>query len=193
MAENKAGVLPTSRIDALSDGVFAIAITLLVLELDVPSPTESSESLLADLGSQWPSYLGYLVSFAFIGSVWVAHSRISKFLRAADQVFVGMNLLLLLLVSILPFTTKLMATHLNDSGERVAVVVFGANLLLAGIAVNVLLGHVVRTPDLLDPGAGPISPLSRSSDGWRSPCRQLPRLSASCCPRSPWSPTWRSP
>lgn len=154
MGDDDAGVLPRSRIDAFSDGVFAIAITLLVLELGVPEGSQDGDSLLADLARQWPSYLGYLVSFAFIGSVWVAHSRISKFLRAADQVFVGLNLVLLLLVSLLPFTTKLMATHLNDSGERVAVVVFGLNLLLAAVLVNALLNHAVRTPGLLDPGAG---------------------------------------
>lgn len=144
--------LPTSRMEAFSDGVFAIAITLLVLELDVPTVSSSlSHALIAE----WPSFLGYLVSFLFIGGVWVAHSRLTKLLLAADQVLVGLNLLLLLLVSFLPFTTKLMATHLQDSGERLAVVVFGVNLFLASAMVNVILAHAARVPDLISAADAP--------------------------------------
>jgi uncharacterized membrane protein len=150
MSTDHVGLLPTSRLDAFSDGVFAIAITLLVLELDVPT---AGDALLGDLGQAWPSYLGYLVSFTFIGAIWVAHSTMSKFLRAADQLLVGLNLILLLLVSILPFTTKLMATHLDDSGEHAAVVIFGINLLLASILMNLILSHAASRPDLIDTGS----------------------------------------
>lgn len=145
-----ASLLPTSRLEAFSDGVFAIAITLLVLELDVP---EGVDGLLDDLGEQWPSYLGYLVSFAFIGGVWVAHATLTRFTKAADQVLMGLNLVLLLLVSFLPFTTSLLATHLADDGEHVAVVIFGINLTLASVMVNVIFGHVARTPGLAIDGA----------------------------------------
>lgn len=153
MQSDSVGLLPTSRLDAFSDGVFAIAITLLVLELDVP---QERGDVLAALGHEWPSFLGYLVSFSFIGSVWIAHSTLSKFLRAADQLLVGLNLLLLLFVSLLPFTTSLMASHLNDhNGEHVAVVIFGLNLFLASLMVNAMLHHAARSNDLLDADDGP--------------------------------------
>src|SRR3712207_9118074 len=86
-------VLSTGRLEAFSDGVFAIAITLLVLELTVPAGSE--HDLLGALMDQWPSYLAYVVSFATIGGVWLAHNVITEHLHRADPVFIRLNLLLL--------------------------------------------------------------------------------------------------
>lgn len=144
------GLLPPTRLEAFSDGVFAIAITLLVLELDVP---EASEGLWGQLGSQWPSYVGYLVSFAFIGGVWMSHTTLTRFLKAADQVLLGLNLGLLLLVSFLPFTTSLMASHLGDASERLAVVAFGLNLTLASLMLTIVFRYAARTEGLADRAA----------------------------------------
>jgi uncharacterized membrane protein len=72
--------------EAFSDGVFAIAVTLLVLEIAVPAG--SGEDLLGALGDQWPSYLGYPVSFATIGAVWFAHTVITEYLDHADSVLI---------------------------------------------------------------------------------------------------------
>ena len=150
-------LLPTSRLEAFSDGVFAIAITLLVLELHVPT---GHEALVKGLEHEWPRYLGYFVSFAFIGGVWVAHSTLTRFIKAADPDLMRLNLLLLLFVSFLPFTTAIAATHLfasnltlheitiSSSTERVAVVVFGLNLALAALMVYLMLRHAGRTPGL---------------------------------------------
>ena len=110
-------LLPTSRLEAFSDGVFAIAITLLVLELHVPT---GQEALLKGLEHEWPRYLGYFVSFTFIGGVWIAHSNLTRFIKAADPDLMRLNLMLLLFVSFLPFTTAIAATHL-----------FALNLVLA--------------------------------------------------------------
>lgn len=136
-----ARLLPTTRLEAFSDGVFAIAITLLVLELHVPL---DPEALLHELAAEWASYLGYFVSFAFIGGVWMAHSNLTRFTKATDQVMMGLNLVLLLFVSFLPFTTSLLANHLDDSGAHIAVVVFGINLTLASLLVNVMFGYAGR-------------------------------------------------
>jgi uncharacterized membrane protein len=87
--------------EAFSDGVFAIAITLLVLEIAVPSGSE--ENLLGAVVAQWPSYLAYLVSFSTIGAVWLEHTFITEFLGHATSVLIRLNLLLLLVVSFLPF------------------------------------------------------------------------------------------
>lgn len=138
-------LLPTNRLEAFSDGVFAIAITLLVLELHVPT---DPDGLLRELGQGWAGYLGYFVSFAFIGGVWIAHSNMTRFVKTADAVLMRLNLLLLLLVSFLPFTTSLLANHLDDSGAHIAVVIFGINLTLASLMVNVLTGYAARKEGL---------------------------------------------
>jgi uncharacterized membrane protein len=134
-------LLPTTRLEAFSDGVFAIAITLLVLELHVPL---DPGGLLHELVAEWPAYLGYFVSFAFIGGVWMAHSNLTRFTKAADQVMMGLNLVLLLFVSFLPFTTSVLANHLDDTGAHIAVVIFGINLTLASLMVNVMFGYAGR-------------------------------------------------
>lgn len=138
-------LLPTGRLEAFSDGVFAIVITLLVLELKVP---EGGGDLWRQLVDEWPAYLSYFVSFAFIGGSWIAHSNMTRFVRAADAALMRLNLLLLLFVSFLPFTTSLMARHLEDAGERLAVVLFGVNLTLAAALTSIVLRYAARSPDL---------------------------------------------
>ena len=150
-------LLPTSRLEAFSDGVFAIAITLLVLELHVPT---GHQALVSGLEHEWPRYLGYFVSFAFIGGVWTAHSTLTRFIKAADHDLMRLNLMLLLFVSFLPFTTAIAATHLFASNlslheitvssptERVAVVLFGLNLTLAALMLYLMLRHAGRTPEV---------------------------------------------
>jgi uncharacterized membrane protein len=140
-------LLPTTRVEAFSDGVFAIAITLLVLELKVPT---SADRLLDELADEWPSFVAYLVSFAFIGGSWVAHSHLTALLDAADAIFTRLNLLLLLFVSFLPFTTTLLATHLADSGQRVAVLAFGLNLTLAALISGALTSYALHSDGLTD-------------------------------------------
>jgi uncharacterized membrane protein len=116
--------------EAFSDGVFAIAITLLVLEIGVPAGSE--EDLLRALLAEWPAYLAYVVSFATIGAVWFGHTVITEYLDHANSMLFRLNLLLLLLVSFLPFPTRLLAEYTTErEAERVAATVYGINLLLA--------------------------------------------------------------
>jgi uncharacterized membrane protein len=123
--------LSPGRLEAFSDGVFAIAITLLVLEISVPE--DAGDDLLHAFLAQWPSYLAYVVSFATIGATWLSHSAITEYLDEVDAVFVRLNLLLLLVVSFLPFPTKLLATYIGETGpERVAATVYGLTLLAVG-------------------------------------------------------------
>jgi uncharacterized membrane protein len=150
-------LLPTGRLEAFSDGVFAIAITLLVIELHVPT---GHQALVSGLEHEWPRYLGYFVSFAFIGGVWIAHSNMTRFLKAADPDLMRLNLSLLLFVSFLPFTTAIAATHLfasnlafheltiSSTAERVAVVLFGLNLTLAALMLFLMLRHAGRTQEV---------------------------------------------
>jgi uncharacterized membrane protein len=145
-------LLPKGRFEAFSDGVFAIVVTLLVLELDVPEA--GGARLWSELLAGWPAYLGYVVSFAFVGGSWVAHSTLTRYTKAVDAQLMRLNLVLLLLISFLPFTTSVLARHLDDAGEADAVVLFGANLTLAALLVNVLVAYTLRTPGLVaDDGA----------------------------------------
>ncbi len=143
----------TGRLEAFSDGVFAIAITLLVLEISVPLGSE--DDLLGALGEQWPSYLAYVVSFSTIGAVWLAHTVITEYLDHADSRILRLNLLLLLVVAFLPFPTTLLAEYATEAdAERVAATLYGVNLLLTMVMVSVLWRYAVRQglvrPDLAD-------------------------------------------
>jgi uncharacterized membrane protein len=121
--------MKTSRLEAFSDGVFAIAITLLVLEVHVP--TGHGADLWHALGQQWPSYAGFVVSFITIGIIWVNHHGLFDSVRVANRPLLFLNLFLLMSVAFIPFTTALMAEYLREpQGEDVATAVYAASLLL---------------------------------------------------------------
>lgn len=129
--------------EAFSDGVFAIAITLLVLEIGVPGG--SGDDLLSALVEEWPSYLAYVVSFSTIGAVWLAHMVITEYLDQATSLLIRLNLLLLLVVSFLPFPTRLLAEYIGErEPARIAATVYGINLLLTAVLVSVLWRNAVH-------------------------------------------------
>ena len=139
-------LLPTTRLEAFSDGVFAIAITLLVLELHVPT---DPIGLLHELGAEWPSYLGYFVSFAFIGGVWMAHSNLTPLHQGGGPGPDGPQPA--------PAALRLVpAVHDQPAGEpprrqlprTSRSIIFGINLTLASLMVNVMFGYAARTPGL---------------------------------------------
>lgn len=151
----------TDRLKSFSDGVFAIAITLLVLDLAVPATT--SDDVVRSLADEWPSYLAYVVSFASIGAIWLQHSIVTDYLQRADDVFLRINLALLLVVSFLPFPTKVIAEYVRaDEGERVAVTLYGATLLMAFLLVSILWRYGVRAHLVsADAGAEEVEVLTR--------------------------------
>jgi uncharacterized membrane protein len=122
----------TSRLEAFSDGVFAIAATLLVLELRVP--TESTD-LSGALLRLWPAYAAYLVSFLTIGIIWVNHHTLLEHCKRVDRRFLYLNLMLLVAVGIVPFPTALVGQYiLSEHGATAALVVYGLGGLLIAIA-----------------------------------------------------------
>ena len=140
--------LSLGRLEAFSDGVFAIAITLLVLELAVPE--DSGAHLLQSILDQWPSLLAYLTSFMAIGVIWMQHAAITSALRAADVTLYRINLVVLLLASFLPFPTKLVATYIGDrEPERVAVVFYGITLFALTLALTVFVRYAAERPRLV--------------------------------------------
>jgi len=135
------------RLEAFSDGVFAIAITLLVLEIAVPTVT--GNHLLSELLHERPTYLAYFVAFMTIGVVWIEHSALTEALDHVDAGFQRLNLLLLLLVGFMPFPTRVMEEYLSrahpeHSGDRVSVAFFGIILFLMSLMLIVLGRYAER-------------------------------------------------
>jgi uncharacterized membrane protein len=105
---------------AFSDGVFAIAITLLILEIKIPSA--GSGDLSRQLIRQWPSYFAFVVSFAFIGIMWINRHRLFTNIKRSNNALLFLNLLLLLGVTMVPFPTAVLAQHLGQSDQRTAAI-----------------------------------------------------------------------
>ncbi|HJZ47002.1 MAG TPA: TMEM175 family protein [Roseiflexaceae bacterium] len=145
----------TGRIEAFSDGVFAIAVTLLVLELKVPQLAEEATNveLWSALLRRWPSYLAYLVSFTTILIVWVNHHRLFTIIRRSDSRFLFLNGLLLLVVTTIPFPTALLAEYLERPAATVACAIYTGTFVLLAFSFyafwryaahrNRLLAHTV--------------------------------------------------
>ena len=141
MTRPEIGLVGTGRLEAFSDGVFAIAITLLVLDLAVPAQAElDGRSLASALGHEWPSFAAYLVSFLVIGIIWVNHHAMLQLARTADRTVLFANLFLLLTVSVLPFPTRVLAEYLTAGGadSHTAAALYSASMMLLGLAFSCL-------------------------------------------------------
>jgi uncharacterized membrane protein len=164
-----------NRLEAFSDGVFAIAITLLVLDLHVPAP--GSGSLGNQLLSQWPSYAAYVISFLTIGIIWINHHALSNRLAKVDHPILMLNLALLLCVGFLPFTTSLMSTYLKaDHGENLAAAIYAASFLTMGFVFGRFTRHVyLHNSDALK---DPIAPEDARKTLHYASLGQIPYLAA---------------
>jgi uncharacterized membrane protein len=137
----------TTRLETFSDGVFAIAATLLVLEIAVD--TSKGGSLGSELLKIWPSYLAYVMSFLTIGVIWINHHHCVSLIARVDRPFLFINTLLLLVVSFIPFPTKLVAQYLQKPGEESAVLAYSATLLLMAVLYNVWWRYARRNRRLI--------------------------------------------
>jgi uncharacterized membrane protein len=121
----------TNRLEAFSDGVFAVAITLLVLDLKI----SSNGGLAAALAKEWPHYATYVVSFLTIGIIWMNHHAQFNRIARADRTLMVLNLILLMFVTLIPFPTGLLADRLHSGSDgQVAAAVYAATLLAMSIA-----------------------------------------------------------
>ena len=134
------GEKETGRLEAFSDGVFAVAITLLVFDLRVPpsGETYSPMKLAGELFSQWPSYLSFFISFATILIMWISHHSMFKLIHKSDTLFMFANGFLLLLVTIVPFPTELVAAYLTRPAATTACAVYAGLFMIINIAYNLL-------------------------------------------------------
>jgi uncharacterized membrane protein len=124
----------TGRLEAFSDGVFAIAATLLVLSFSVGSVAGSG--LDTALFHLWPAYLAYATSFLTIGIIWMNHHYCVLLMGRADRTLLFVNLVLLMIVAFLPFPTKLVADYLRKDGEQAAVLAYTGTFLVMAIVYN---------------------------------------------------------
>lgn len=141
--------MTTSRLEAFSDGVFAIAITLLVLEFGVDTATH-------DLGSQllhiWPSYLAYVTSFLTIGVIWVNHHALFDFVGRVDRALLFLNSLLLMVVAFTPFPTRLIAGFLRQGGnEETAALAYGITFVVMAVIFQLLWRYMATGRRLIRP------------------------------------------
>jgi uncharacterized membrane protein len=152
----------TGRIEAFSDGVFAIAITLLVIELHLPDTAKGS--VWHGLVHAWPQFAAYLTSFFIIGIMWANHHSMFRSIVRADRILLFLNLLLLLWTTLLPFPTRLVAENLRDGGTNAAqaAAVYSATLTLAAVSFSLIWAYAVRGGRLL------AEPIGTSRDEWRS-------------------------
>jgi len=129
--------MSTNRIEAFSDGVFAIVITLLVLEIKVPelSGHAVDGELLRALIALWPKFASFIISFVVVGVYWVAHHYAFHHIKHADRSLIWINNLFLLCVVFIPFPTALLGTYI---GDRVAVIAYGLTLIVVGLSLGVL-------------------------------------------------------
>ena len=140
----------TSRTEAFSDGVFAIAVTLLVLDLAIPR-SEFDDPWLA-IVHEWPAYLGYLTSFFTIGGIWLAHHAVFRRLEYINARVMRLNLVLLLVVSFLPFPTRLAAEAIRTTdAERAFVIFYGLCFFLVSLSFGAIWTAVLRDRGLLRP------------------------------------------
>ncbi len=146
----------TGRIEAFSDGVFAIAITLLILELKVPNihlaDAHPDAALLSELRALGPHYLAFFLSFVSILVMWVNHHRIFTIVRKSDDAFLFWNGLVLLCVTIVPFPTSLLAQYMTGPGSKTAAAVYAGVALMIALAFTGLWRHAVKHGRLLTPG-----------------------------------------
>ena len=138
--------MKTNRLEAFSDGVFAVAITLLILEIDVPT----GDNVWHQLKEEWPSFASFFVSFWVIGIIWVNHHGVIDHLRRADRGVLYLNLLVLMTVVFIPFSTELFAVHLKSGAdEKVAALVYSSSFLAMGVSFGLLWTYVTSHREAL--------------------------------------------
>jgi uncharacterized membrane protein len=152
------GEIEFTRVVAFSDGVIAIAITLLVLTLDVPDVPDGE---LADaLGDQWRQYLAFALSFALIGRFWIVHHRAFSLIERFDGTLMALNLVFLALIVVMPFATNLVSEYENDS---IVVVIYASVVGLASLLTWLMIRHSVRHEHVRER----MRPLAEAAASWR--------------------------
>ena len=156
--------MSTNRLETFSDGVFAIAATLLILDVNIPAGGDVAHELLR----VWPSYLAYGISFLTIGIIWVNHHTVMEQIGRVDRTFLFLNVIFLMVVAFSPFPTRLVAQHLRD-GSHAAAFAYGLNFTVMALCYSALWFYAAVNRRLIAESADQrvVSGISRSfAPGW---------------------------
>lgn len=141
----------TGRIETFSDGVFAIAITLLVLNIHVPNSAELKGSLLSALAKEWATYLAFFIGFYSILVCWINHHHICKYILRCNAMMQILNSLILLIVVIVPFSTSLLAEYISEAEQQTAIAIYGITYCLMALVYAIMWNYAYKfgftTPD----------------------------------------------
>lgn len=157
---SKAGVnsartsLGTGRLETFSDGVMAIAITLLILEIKIPQLSATSSTRLGEeLVKLWPEFGSYMISFLVIGLIWINHHQMFKLLKRTDHYFLVLNIFFLMAIAFLPFPTALLAEYLREGhDQQVATNVYTGSMLAVAIFSTLVGYYAFHKERLMIPG-----------------------------------------
>jgi uncharacterized membrane protein len=154
MADNAQDEKETGRLEAFSDGVFGIAMTLLVLDIKVPrAPDLIGRSGLGEaLLLQWPTYVSYVLSFVTVLIMWTNHHKLFRLIRRSNHTFLMINGMLLMFVTLVPFPTALLAEHIAKPGAAMAAAVYSGTFVLIAVLFNVLWRYASHRGRLLARG-----------------------------------------
>jgi uncharacterized membrane protein len=142
--------VPTTRLETFADGVFAIAATLLIIDV---TANAHGDALGAALTHAWPQYVAYAVSFVTIGIMWVNHHACLELIARADRRFLFINIGLLACIAFVPFPTHLVAEHLRDDGLRAAALTYGLTMTATAICFFAFWFYAAIGRRLIAPGA----------------------------------------
>jgi uncharacterized membrane protein len=137
--------VPKNRLEAFSDGIFAFAATLLILNLAVTT----GKPLGGELAGIWPSYVAYAVSFVTIGIIWVNHHTVMHQIERVDRTFLMLSVLFLMLIAFIPFPTRLLALYIRSDGALAAALAYGITLTLTAVMINAVWWYAATGRRLL--------------------------------------------
>src|SRR5687768_2896002 len=151
--EKEGLIFDKGRLEALTDGVFAIIMTILVFNISVPELilfTEGDyalERLSAKLADLWPDFLAYMISFSTVGAFWVAHHRVFRWIVYVDRPLIWINISFLMIIGLLPFSTTILTQYMDSQNS---IFVYSFNAILAGLLIYAIYYYAKRHPDLVD-------------------------------------------
>lgn len=146
--------LTPDRLELLTDGVFAIVMTLLVLEIHLPTLAHEAvaSQLIPALQALVPKFTAYVISFILLGIYWIGHHNLFHFIKRVDRVFLWMNTVFLMLVALIPFTAGLLGEY---GDQQIAIILYGLHLIVMGILLSAGWEYATRHHHLVDPRLKP--------------------------------------
>jgi uncharacterized membrane protein len=156
------GEKETGRVEAFSDGVFGIAMTLLVLDIKVPRASElvGPATLHRMLVHEWPVFVAYVMSFGTVLVMWTNHHKLFRLIRRSNHTFLMINGLLLMFVTLVPFPTALLAEHIAQPGAATAAAVYSGTFIMIAVLFNLLWHYAAHEGRLLVHGHDPAAAAS---------------------------------